>query len=69
MIQYEKDNTLGHREWARAIFAEVYAEQNQSTIDTAEPVTDNGPVQNPEDLSFEELERLTAPDEAKEAAK
>ena len=61
MIRYEKDNTVGHREWAHAVFAEVYA-QNQNTINTVPPPVDNGPMpQNADDLSFEELERLTAP--------
>ena len=60
--RYNVEDYASRRAWAQAIFAEVYAEANESTIDAVPPPVDNGPMpQNADDLSFEELERLTTP--------
>jgi hypothetical protein len=53
---YERDRTCGHREFWRAIRAEVQAEQTRQTAEVSAVV----PV-DIDSLSVEELERLTAP--------
>lgn len=62
ILRYNVEDYASRRAWAQAIFAEVYAEANESTIDTVPLTVDNGPVvQDADSLSLEELERLTAP--------